>query len=137
MGLGYLLQALYQTDNNIRERGVIVALAKSIEALDVYKKIASDKEIVPFKDLKLPIITMLNLFFFIENFKSVTLKDPLKMAFDKVYRGFLKNPEDITLGYKALKLAIILNSKRIGSEEELEKLIMESDILNKPLLSLL
>lgn len=137
MGLGYLLQALYQTDNNIRERGIIIALAKSIEALDVYKKIASDKEIVPFRDLRLPILTMLNLFFFIENFKSITLRDPLKMSFNRVYKELLKNPDDITIGYKALKLAIVLNSKRIGSEDELQKLIFKSSILNKPLLALL
>src|SRR5699024_6804144 len=80
IGLGYLLQALYQTDNDLRKSAVIIALRKNVEAFDTYKKIASDNEIVPFKDLKLPLLSLINMFTFFENFNSATLREPLKMA---------------------------------------------------------
>lgn len=137
MGLGYLLQALYQTDNNIRKEAVIVALAKNIEAFDTYKKIASDKELVPFKDLKLPFLSLINMFFFFENFNSATLREPLKMSFTDIFKEYSTNPSDLNSGYKSLKLALTLNSKRIGSENELERLIFDSTLLSDHYLALL
>lgn len=137
MGLGYLLQALYQTDNIVRKKAILVALSKSIEALETYKKIASDKQLMPFKDLKLPILSALNLLFFIENFNSITLRDPLKMAFEEEFISFKDNPENITNGYKALKLALLLNSKRINSDQEMESLLYESNLLTNPYLTLI
>jgi hypothetical protein len=137
IGIGYLLQALYQTDNDLRKYAIVVALEKNVEAFDTYKKIASDNEVVPFKDLKLPLLSIINMFTFFENFNSATLREPLKMAFKEVMGIYSNNPLNITEGYKALKLALVLNSKRIGSEEELETLIFKSKILSNDYLALL
>lgn len=137
MGLGYLLQALYQTDNNLRRDAILVSLIKNLDAFDTYKKIASDKELVPFKDLKLPFLSLINMFFFFENFNSATLREPLKMSFIEIFKEYNKNPTDLNSGYKSLKLALTLNSKRIGSDKELEDLIFKSNLLSDHYLALL
>src|SRR5699024_11208483 len=66
-----------------------------------------------------------------------TLREPLKMAFKEVMDKYLENSLNTTEGYKALKLALVLNSKRIGSDDELETLIFNSRILSNDYLALI
>lgn len=135
MGLGYLLQALYQTDNKIRKESVSIALDANIKAYETLIKIAADEKLL-FKDFKLPLIAIINLIYFYENFNSITLREPLKLNFNELLKEFqLKN--DTTTGYKALKLALTLNSERIKSDIELEKLIFETKLTDNPTLNVL
>lgn len=137
MGIGYLLQALYQTDNVLRKESLLIALNINIKSYELLTKIASDEQMVSFKNMKLPFIAMINMFFFFENFNSITIKTPLGLAFNDVYNEFEKDTSNITNGYKALKLAVTLNSTRINSDEQLEKLVYNSSFLNNPFLLLL
>ncbi len=137
MGIGYLLQALYQTDNVLRKESLLVALNINIKSYEILTKIASDEQVVTFKNAKLPFIAMINLFFFFENFNSITIKTPLELAFDDTFKQYQENYDDSTLGYKSLKLALTLNSSRINSDSQLEKLIYDSSFLNNPLLNVL
>tara|TARA_R110001592_G_scaffold1799_1_gene10688 strand:+ start:637 stop:3516 length:2880 start_codon:yes stop_codon:yes gene_type:complete len=137
MGIGYLLQALYQTDNILRKDSLLTALNINIKSYELLTKIASDEQMVSFKNMKLPFIAMINMFFFFENFNSVTIKTPLGLAFDDVYNDYEKDTFNVTNGYKALKLAVTLNSTRINSDKQLEKLVYNSSFLKTPLLLLL
>ncbi len=137
MGIGYLLQSLYQTDNTLRKESLLTALNINIKNYELLTKLASDEQMLSFKNMKLPFIAMLNMFFFFENFNSITIKTPLGLAFDDVYSDYQKNTLDVTYGYKALKLALTLNSKRINSDKQLEKLIYNTSFLKNPFLLLL
>lgn len=135
MGLGYLLQALYQTDNSIRYEGVMVAIEENIKAYDTFKKLASDNNIL-FKNYKLPIITMINMIYFFENFNSIALKHPLELAFKEYYNRYIEN-KNTNSGYRALKIALTLNSSRLINSQPLEELIFKSNLLNDATLSLI
>lgn len=137
MGIGYLLQALYQTDNVLRKDSLLTALNINIKSYELLTKIASDEQMVSFKNMKLPFIAMINMFYFFENFNSITIKTPLQLAFADIYKEYEKDVANVTSGYKALKLAVTLNSTRINSEVELEKLIYNSSFLNNQFLLLL
>src|SRR5690606_34759390 len=45
IGIGYLLQALYQTDNKIRKKGVDIALDLNIQAHEFFMKLIADNAI--------------------------------------------------------------------------------------------
>ncbi len=137
MGIGYLLQALYQTDNVLRKDSLLTALNINIKSYELLNKIVADEQMVSFKNMKLPFIAMINMFFFFENFNSVTIKTPLSLAFDDVYDEFKTDTKHVSNGYKALKLALTLNSTRIKSDEQLEILVYNSAFLNNPFLLLL
>ena len=137
MGIGYLLQALYQTDNVLRKKSLLTALNINIKSYELLSKISSDEQLVSFKNMKLPFIAMVNTFFFFENFNSITIKEPLSLAFDDVFKEYQKNTSNTTVGYKALKLAITLNSNRIKSEKQLESLIYSKGFLTNPFLTLI
>ena len=135
-GGGYLLQALFQTDNKLRKETVELALEINIRALELFIKLSSDDNQM-FKSFKLPIIWLMNLLFFYENFNSGTLKEPLKMAFSSIIKKYIGDSTDTTNGYKALTLALTLNSNRINEPGELEELIFNSPILNDNILTII
>ncbi len=135
MGTGYLLQSLYQTDNEKRKEAIYESILLNIKALDVFLKISNDDNFM-FRNYKLPIFWLLNVTYFYENFNSITLKEPLKMVFLEAYGKYLET-EDQVVGYIALKTAITLSSKRINDNNSLEKLIFESKLTNDTILTLL
>jgi hypothetical protein len=135
MGIGYILQSLYETDSNIRKNSIDIALDLNVKTHQALVKLAGDKEKL-FKNYSYGLISTISIIYFFENFNSITLKDPLKLSFEDFYNNFLDS-EDETDGFKALKISSTLSSKRIGSENEFEKLVYESNFLNKPLLALL
>jgi hypothetical protein len=135
-GGGYLLQALFQTDNKLRQETVELALENNIRALELFIKLASDDGQM-FKSYKLPIIWLMNLLFFHENFNSGTLKEPLKLAFASIIKKYIGDSANTTNGYKALTLALTLNSNRINEQGELEELIFKTPILSDNILTII
>lgn len=135
-GAGYLLQALYQTDNKIRKETIDIALELNIQAHDFFMKMAADDGFL-FKSFKLPIIWLMNLIYFYENFNSITLKDPLKLSYISLLERFRLNPTSTIDGYKALNVALTLSSKRINELGELEELVFSSPLLNNNILTVI
>lgn len=135
-GAGYILQALFQTDNMLRKDTVDVALELNIRALELFIKLSSDDQLL-FKSFRLPIIWLINLMFFFENFNSGTLREPLKLSFNSVIAKYLEEGEKTTEGYKALMLALTLHSNRINEEKELDKLIFHTPLLNDNILTII
>lgn len=134
LGSGYLLQALYQTDNIIRRDMVLEALELVVKANDVFMKLASD-DMPMFKNYKIPILQLMNLFYFYESFNSITIKEPLKLSFKELIEEY-NNNENPTVGFKLIQLAFTLDSKRINESHELEEVI-NTNILKEPSLLVL
>jgi hypothetical protein len=132
-GLGYLLQALYQTDNKLREDAVHLALDQSLILHEWYKKLISDEDILLFKKMKLPALSAFNMYFFYLNFLSSTLREPLSMAYEKMYIEYEQTANTST-GYRLLTLAAIFHSKRIGDSTYLQRLMDTTAILKDPYL---
>ncbi|WP_272148521.1 NACHT domain-containing protein [Tenacibaculum aiptasiae] len=135
-GLGYLLQALYQTDNQIRKEGIKQAIEINLETYELLKKLAHDENVM-FKNHKLPILSLINLTYFYENFNSIALKQPLEMCFTDYFYSYQANKLDENSGFRALKIALTLNSSRLNAQEYLKKLVDETDIKSNPYLSLI
>jgi hypothetical protein len=136
IGIGYLLQALYQTDNKIRKKGVDIALDLNIQAHEFFMKLIADNAILKVKNYNLPILAVLNIFYFFENFNSITLKEPLQLSFKDEFQNYLKS-DNFLDGYKSLKLALTLQSKRMNETNEMQQLVFDSNLVKEPLLCLL
>lgn len=134
-GAGFILQALFQTDNKTRKITVDNALDVNIKSLELLLKLASDDNFI-FKSFRLPIIWMLNVLTFYENFNSGTLREPLKLSFDNLLKEF-KISENETIGFKSLILGFTLNSKRINENAALEELVFKSPLLNSNVLTII
>ena len=135
-GSGYLLQALYQTDNVLRKQVIIEALRLSIQNLRVFEMMAAD-DVQLFKNYKLPILTLINLIYFYESFNSITLVEPLRMSFKDKYNEFeQKGKLDMSIGYNLIELAFTLDSKRIGDQDALQTVIDTPELLRDPVLNI-
>lgn len=135
LGCGYLLQALYQTDNMLRKEAVLESLNLNVKAYDTILKLAAD-DIWLFRNFRLPILQLVNLMYFYETFNSFAVKEPLLLAFRDIYDSFKKNQESVN-GYKAIKLAITLDSKRLKESGPLSEVIDDQIVFNDPALYLL
>lgn len=136
LGAGFILQALYQTDNLIRRDLVLAALQISLQNLRVFKMMAAD-DYQLFKNYNLPILTFINFVYFYESFNSITLTEPLRLAFAEKYIEYSKT-KDSGIGYNLLELAFTLDSKRIRQQEQLQQLIFDTpEILRDPVLNIL
>lgn len=133
MGFGYLLQALYQTDNKLREQAVLLSLEQSLILHEWYQKISSEGDILLFKQMRLHAISIFNMYFFYLNFLSSTLAEPLSLAFKKLFDEYKSNPRTST-GYKLLTIAAIFHSKRLRNSSFLQKLFDETSLLKDPYL---
>lgn len=127
-GCGYLLQALCFTDNELRKDVIINNLRLTIEIIEVFKKLAADDRIF-YRDFKLPIINVFGLMFFYGSYKSVTLRCPLRMAFETLYEEYQKK-KSVVVAYYLLELAFTLNSKAIGDNEPFDRMIKDRLVLN-------
>lgn len=130
LGAGYLLQALYQTDNNLRKETILQALELNAKSTDMLIKLAAD-DVMLFKNYSIPILQIMNLFYFYETFNSVTIKEPLKMAFDIYYQDYITTGKAIN-ALKAITLALVLDSKRICCPQALEQILENDTILKDP-----
>jgi len=133
MGLGYLLQALYQTDNKLRMEAVILSLDQNLILHEWYKKVISDGDIILFRKMNLPALSIFNMYFFYLNFLSSTLSEPLSLAFNYLLELY-KQDEETRTGYQLLTIAAIFHSKRLGNSSYLQNLLYETSILKDPYL---
>ncbi len=137
-GLGYLIQALYLTEDSIRKEAVHAALKYVLEIYDWMKKMSSDEKFF-FKALSLPLSVIINSFFFFDNFNSITIRGPLQIAFDELYEKLEFSDEegnkkiDSNIAFKLFTLAMTLASPRIGHIDAMNKLVYDSILLNDPL----
>ncbi len=132
-GLGYLLQALYQTDNKIRKEAVTIALDQSLIAHKIYQQISAEGNNLLFKKMRLPVLSIFNMYFFYLNFLSSTLIQPLSLAFEDLWKRYLRD-NDTTTGYQLLTIAAIFHSKRLSDSSFLNRLFDDSKILKDPYL---
>lgn len=63
LGAGYLLQALYQTDNTLRKDAILQALDLNAKSTDILIKLAAD-DVILFRSYSIPILQIMNLFYF-------------------------------------------------------------------------
>ncbi|WP_017732996.1 NACHT domain-containing protein [Nafulsella turpanensis] len=137
-GLGYLLQALYMTDDKIRKDAVLNSLKFSLELYEWMKKSSSDEKYF-FKNLNLPLAIMINTMFFMDNHNSITLKAPLQLAFDELLPKLTEPGEmskasfNYNVAFKLFTIALTLSSPRIGITSRLTELVENTNILNDPL----
>ncbi len=137
LGSGYLLQALYQTDNALRRDVIMEALRLSLHNLHLFKMMAGD-DVKLFENYKLPILTLINFVYFYESFNSITLAEPLRMSFRDKYKEFEeKGKVDMSIGFNLMELAFTLDSKRIRDQKALEKLLDTPEVLRDPNLNIL
>lgn len=134
-GAGFMLQALFQTDNKIRKVTVDNTLETNIKLLELILKLASDEMFI-FKSFRLPIIWMLNVVTFYENFNSGTLREPLKLSFNELLEQFKVN-KDEAVGFKSLILALTMYSKRINERNALDELVFNSPLLDSNILTII
>lgn len=132
LGSGYLLQALYQTDNKLREEAIHEAIDLNTKSTEVLIKLAAD-DMVLFKNYSIPILQIMNLLYFYENFNSITVKEPLKMAFCRLYEEY-KKTKKVIFALKSVTIALILDSRRISYSKALETIIDDDSIMKEPTL---
>jgi energy-coupling factor transporter ATP-binding protein EcfA2 len=133
LGLGYLLQALYQTDNKLRKEAVELALDQSLVLHETYKKLISGGEVFLFKNMSLPALSIFNMYFFYLNFLSSTLSEPLSQAFESLLEKYNKDNET-NVGYQLLTIAAIFHSKKFNDSSYLKLLFDETKLLKDPYL---
>ena len=92
-----------------------------------------------FKGINENVIALLNLSWFYHNFNSISLTDPLKLAFDDIHidlkkaEGTLFKKNYLSEMYKLFCIATVLQHGRTGSNEQIEILFQEEKILTFPL----
>lgn len=135
-GLGSILQSLWLTDAVIRKDGVKVALDLLLIADQKVKELSSSEQSLfsGFNQFKIAII---NLAWFYTHFNSITLKDPLSLAFNDINERLSRNKysdiDILSIDFQLFCLAMTLNSDRLNDVSFLETLIDKADILSKPL----
>lgn len=141
-GAGYLLQALYLTDNSIRADMIITTLENVVNAYDLMSRTATTG-IQFLKGINIPIIALLNFIHFYQMFNSITLREPLIKAFENLLEKWKElvssqsSSNNLSnLGFKLLDIAYTLSSSRLAKSEYLEELIFNNkQIFNDPLLT--
>ena len=138
-GAGYLLQALYLSDDVVRRDVILSALSLSLDTNEAFKKMATLPKTL-FKNYRLPIVQVLSLIHFYDMFNSLTLKTPLELSYEVLkmrYEGMVASDnydKSIipAIGYQLVCLAFTLDSKRIGNDEPLSFLIGQRPLLGDP-----
>lgn len=138
-GAGYLLQALYLSDDMVRRDVILSALNLSLDTNEAFKKMATLPNTL-FKNYRLPIVQALSLIHFYDMFNSLTLKMPLELSYEVLksrYEGLIasENYDKAiipAIGYQLVCLAFTLDSKRIGNDEPLNFLIGQRPLLSDP-----
>lgn len=138
-GAGYLLQALYLSDDVVRCDVILSALNLSLDTNEAFKKMATLPKTL-FKNYRLPIVQALSLIHFYDMFNSLTLRTPLELSYEVLksqYEGLIASEnydKSIipAIGYQLVCLAFTLDSKRIGNDEPLSFLIGQRPLLSDP-----
>ncbi|MCZ2477680.1 hypothetical protein G9H58_06370 [Aquirufa antheringensis] len=137
-GLGYVLQSLWMTHSENRKNAVIAALELLIKADSGLKQLA-EQQFPFFKGIKDTDIAVANLAWFFIHYNSITLRDPLQLAFDELHLG-MKNLEGTqfekdktTRLYQLFCIASTLNTGRVKDTTKLDLLFDEDKLLTIPL----
>ncbi len=137
-GLGYVLQSLWMTDSKERKNAVVKALDLLMKADKGVKQMA-EQEFPYFKGIRDVDIALLNLSWFYIHYNSITLRDPLILAFDELHlkaqklKGTLFESDLTTELYKLFCIGATLNTGRVADDSKLNVLFDEDKILSKPL----
>jgi len=133
-GMGYILQALYLTDDAIRKNGVREVLNIMLETYQGFKKISSSlPQNILFGSFSLPILSIFPIFMFYDNFDSITLKQPLSLALEELIEEYdekktIENyPYIDNIIYQIMILAVTLSSNRLQTEDKLTDIIGRID----------
>jgi len=141
-GLGYILQSLWMTDSKIRKDGVLTALDLLLRADSRVKQLANEK-IHFFKGIRDIDIAFMNLVWFYNHFNSIAIRDPLNLAFEKIYSDLQRisatvfEEDKVSRLYQLFCVASTLDTGRNADSSKLELLFAEQDILNNPFFVLL
>lgn len=133
-GMGYLSQALYQTEAKDRKKLIFKALENLCSAFDHLKEESNRSESF-FHDISLPLIATILNYWFIENFKSITLKQALSDAFnDLLVEAQANGTSEFYTDYKLFMIASALMNKNIGKEDEFTLLMGRNTFIKNPVL---
>jgi hypothetical protein len=137
-GLGYVLQSLWMTNSENRKNAVLASLDLLIKADKGVKQLAEQK--FPFfRGIKDTDIAMAHLGWFYMHYNSLTLRDPMIMAFDELHNSMhlmegtlFERDKDTTL-YQLFCIAATLNTGRVNDMTKLNTLFEEDKLLTKPM----
>ncbi|SHJ42530.1 NACHT domain-containing protein [Flavobacterium haoranii] len=137
-GLGYILQSLWMTHSDNRKNAVLAALDLLIRADSGVKQLAEQK--FPFfRGIKDTDIAVANLAWFFIHYNSITLRDPLQLAFDELHsemknlQGTQFEKDKLTRLYQLFCIAATLNTGRVKDTTKLDILFEEEKLLTIPL----
>ncbi|MFN0290127.1 NACHT domain-containing protein [Pedobacter helvus] len=133
-GMGYLSQALYQTEPKERKKLVLKALDNLCLSFNFLKGDSKNSNGI-LRDAPLPILATILNFWFVENFRSITLKQTLIEAYDDLaleYKDVGVN--DFFGDFKLFMIASALMNKNIGSEEKFTELTERDSFIKNPVL---
>lgn len=129
-GTGYLLQALYLTDDEVRKRAVLEVLRLMVDTYEGFKKFSTSlPENAIFGRLPLPILSIFPIFLFQDNFDSITLRKPLSLALEdllseyEIKKSIKDYPYLDNIIYRILILSITVSSNRLNMEDKLTEVI--------------
>ncbi len=129
-GMGYLLQALYLTDDEIRAKGIKEVLKLMVETYEGFKKFSTTlPDNIYFSRFSLPVLSIFPIFLFQDSFDSITLKMPLSIALDELLKEYdsKKSINDYpyidNIIYRILILSITMSSSRLVMEDKLLEVI--------------
>lgn len=133
-GIGYLSQALYLTDVSERKKLILLSLENMVKSFYHIQEL-TQQDVPVFKNWPLPLIAMLLSDWFIENFKSITLKETLNEIFDELAIEY-KNADinDFKGDFKLFLIASTLMHKNINDINAFQKLMDRDSFIKNPVL---
>lgn len=133
-GMGYLAQALYLTDGNERKKLIRKSIDNIVLAFYEIKESSKNEKHFLY-NFPLPLITVILNTWFLENFKSVTIKKQLNEVFNEIALEY-KNADinDFDGDFKLFLLASTLLHKNINEEKAFNKLIERNSFIKNPVL---
>ncbi|QNR23165.1 NACHT domain-containing protein [Croceimicrobium hydrocarbonivorans] len=133
-GIGKLLQALYNTPIEAREKGIETGLQNTYKAVNKIE-VEQDEHFDFWKNFSTYGLMQILGGWFMHNYWSVTLQKPLENWFDSNIQRLEANKDDENLEYMLYLTSGILASDDFQSFERLEKLVSTSSLKNLNLLA--
>jgi len=131
-GMGYLAQALYQEKPKERKKLILKSVDNLSKAFYEIKKLSKNEDSF-FYGIHIPAIMTIIIYWFIENFKSITLTKTLEESFDEIY----EMDNDFDNNFKLLMLSSTLMNPYINNDECFSKLLDRDDFLSHPIFPLI
>lgn len=133
-GMGYLSQALYQTEPKERKKLVVRGVENLSQSFEQMK--SDSKSVNGFlKDIPMPLLATILVHWFVENFKSITLKQTLIDAFNELEIKYSDAKiNDFYGDFKLFMIAAALMNKNIGFEDKFIELMTRDSFIKNPVL---